>query len=217
MGDRPSPAGDRPRGRRGELVEPVLDSGCGTGEHTLLAASMGFEAPVWTSPRPPSSEPVPRRASAGSRPSSSWVTCSPWPRSSGWSRRSGPSSTRAASTPSTTSTGGGMSQPRLRPRTGRGRPLAVLLGIHTGPGGAAAGDPGRDPEAFARRLAGRPDRRRAVCRLQQLGRGAAQRVAGADRSALRGVRRAGRKLIPCRFSAPRVVAVARASVSWRSR
>ena len=28
----------------GELVEPVLDSGCGTGEHALLAASMGFEA-----------------------------------------------------------------------------------------------------------------------------------------------------------------------------
>jgi len=28
----------------GELVEPILDSGCGTGEHALLAASMGFEA-----------------------------------------------------------------------------------------------------------------------------------------------------------------------------
>jgi len=27
----------------GGLVEPVLDSGCGTGEHALLAASMGLE------------------------------------------------------------------------------------------------------------------------------------------------------------------------------
>jgi SAM-dependent methyltransferase len=27
----------------GDLQEPVLDSGCGTGEHALLAASMGFE------------------------------------------------------------------------------------------------------------------------------------------------------------------------------
>jgi SAM-dependent methyltransferase len=28
----------------GDLQEPVLDSGCGTGEHALLAASMGYEA-----------------------------------------------------------------------------------------------------------------------------------------------------------------------------
>lgn len=28
----------------GGLVEPVLDSGCGTGEHALLAASMGLQA-----------------------------------------------------------------------------------------------------------------------------------------------------------------------------
>jgi cyclopropane fatty-acyl-phospholipid synthase-like methyltransferase len=28
----------------GELVEPVLDSGCGSGEHALMAAQMGFEA-----------------------------------------------------------------------------------------------------------------------------------------------------------------------------
>jgi cyclopropane fatty-acyl-phospholipid synthase-like methyltransferase len=28
----------------GDLEEPVLDSGCGTGEHALLAASMGFDA-----------------------------------------------------------------------------------------------------------------------------------------------------------------------------
>src|SRR5439155_15242921 len=27
----------------GGLVEPVLDSGCGSGEHALLAASMGLE------------------------------------------------------------------------------------------------------------------------------------------------------------------------------
>src|SRR3954469_4226815 len=27
----------------GELMDPILDSGCGTGEHALLAASMGFE------------------------------------------------------------------------------------------------------------------------------------------------------------------------------
>jgi len=27
----------------GDLQEPILDSGCGTGEHALLAASMGFE------------------------------------------------------------------------------------------------------------------------------------------------------------------------------
>lgn len=27
----------------GELVEPVLDSGCGSGEHTLLAATIGLE------------------------------------------------------------------------------------------------------------------------------------------------------------------------------
>jgi cyclopropane fatty-acyl-phospholipid synthase-like methyltransferase len=29
---------------KGELVEPILDSGCGSGEHALLAASMGFQA-----------------------------------------------------------------------------------------------------------------------------------------------------------------------------
>ena len=28
----------------GEIEEPLLDSGCGTGEHALLAASMGFDA-----------------------------------------------------------------------------------------------------------------------------------------------------------------------------
>lgn len=27
----------------GELIEPILDSGCGSGEHALLAATMGLE------------------------------------------------------------------------------------------------------------------------------------------------------------------------------
>jgi len=39
---RPQPAIVRIAGMGG-LVEPVLDSGCGSGEHALLAASMGLE------------------------------------------------------------------------------------------------------------------------------------------------------------------------------
>ena len=39
---RPQPAIQR-LADAGELIEPVLDSGCGSGEHVLLAASMGLE------------------------------------------------------------------------------------------------------------------------------------------------------------------------------
>ena len=40
---RPQPAFDRVA-RAGDLVGRVLDAGCGTGEHALLAASLGHEA-----------------------------------------------------------------------------------------------------------------------------------------------------------------------------
>jgi 2-polyprenyl-3-methyl-5-hydroxy-6-metoxy-1,4-benzoquinol methylase len=40
---RPQPAFDR-LAKGGDLVGNVLDSGCGTGEHALLAASLGHEA-----------------------------------------------------------------------------------------------------------------------------------------------------------------------------
>src|SRR5262245_12008204 len=40
---RPQPALQR-IADAGDLHEPILDSGCGSGEHALMAASMGFEA-----------------------------------------------------------------------------------------------------------------------------------------------------------------------------
>jgi hypothetical protein len=78
--------------RTGALVGPVLDIGCGTGEHALMAAERGLEAMASTLRRPRSPSPGARLPSAASRSTSSSPMRSTWP---GWAGSSGPSSTAA--------------------------------------------------------------------------------------------------------------------------
>jgi hypothetical protein len=56
---------------RGLLVGRVLDAGCGTGEHALMAAPWAWKPRVSTSPPPRPPLPTPRLVTGGCRPGSS--------------------------------------------------------------------------------------------------------------------------------------------------
>ena len=135
----------------GALRGRVLDVGCGTGEHTLMAAALGLDATgVDIAPTALAIARAQGRASAASR-RGSWPGMRPtWRRSASAGR---PSSTVASSTSSTTPTEPATS-PRWRPRSS----LAVATTCSSSATGsrrharAAADQPGGDPGVVRGRL-----------------------------------------------------------------
>ena len=59
---------------QGLLRARLLDSGCGTGENTMMAASTAPMPWAWTSHPTPSSTPAGRPPNAAARPGSRWLT-----------------------------------------------------------------------------------------------------------------------------------------------
>ena len=145
--------------RVGAITGRVLDAGCGTGEHTLMAAALAWRQPASTWP-PPHCAPPGRKPASGACPRGSgggtpcgWLS---------WASHSAPCSTAGCSTSSPTATASPTRAPCAR-RWSQAAPSSCCASAtpsRPATGGGAPGQPGRDHRRVHRRVAGRLDRAR---------------------------------------------------------